>query len=60
MLQFRGSEGTMLDRLSLVEGKSEVVRVSDAARTLVLYRENEEVQRLPIRLDPDQRTILRP
>jgi hypothetical protein len=59
VLQFRGSEGTMLDRLYLVEGKSEVVRVSDTARTLVLYQGEEEVERVPIRLDPGQRTTVR-
>jgi hypothetical protein len=58
-LQFRGSEATMLDRLTLVEGKSEVVRVSDTARTLVLYQGEEEVERVPIRLDPGQRTTVR-
>lgn len=59
-LEFRGSGASMSPRLHLVEGKSEVVQVSDAARTLVLYRGEEEIERLPIRLDPDQRTILRP
>jgi RNA polymerase sigma factor (sigma-70 family) len=59
-LQFRGSGASMISPLYLVEGKSEVVRISDAARTLVLYQGEEEVERLPIRLEPGQRTVLRP
>jgi hypothetical protein len=35
-LQFRRPAATMVDRLFLDEGKSEVVRAYDAARTLVL------------------------
>ncbi len=59
-LQFRGGEGIMVPRIGIVEGKSDVVRVSETARTLVLYKEDREVLRVPIRLDPHQRTTIRP
>jgi hypothetical protein len=58
-LQFRGSGASMFPRLYFVEGKSEVVRISDAARTLVLYRGEEEIERLPLQLDSGRRTTLR-
>lgn len=59
-LELRGLGATMVERIYFDEGKSEVVRISDAARTLVLYRGSEEVQRFSLRLDPDQRTVFRP
>jgi hypothetical protein len=50
----------MQEGLPLRGGKSDVVRVSDTARTLVLTKGGDEVLRLPLRLDPDQRTVCRP
>ena len=59
-IQVRGVSASMEERLRLSGGKSEVVRMSVTAHTLVLYKGGAEVLRLPLRLDPDQRTVFRP
>ncbi|MSR61682.1 MAG: sigma-70 family RNA polymerase sigma factor [Planctomycetes bacterium] len=43
-----------------IQGKSEVVRVSQAAATLVLLKGGEEVARLPVALDPARLTVVGP
>lgn len=43
----------------LVKGKSPEIEVSDLAQTLVLYHDNEEVQRIPLKLQPGGLTVVR-
>ncbi len=55
-----GTRAWRRERAELVEDRSEVVSVSELARTLVLYLEDEEVSRQPLRLVPGELTIVRP
>ena len=55
-----GTRAWRRERAELVEDRSEVVSVSELARTFVLYLEDEEVSRQPLRLVPGELTILRP
>lgn len=60
-MRFGTGEMTAGERLSLDRnGRSDVVLLPDTARTLVLLRDQEEVLRIPVRLDPERRTVLRP
>ena len=36
------------------------VQAAETARTVVLYRDEQEVLRVPIQLDPTQHTLIRP
>jgi hypothetical protein len=47
-------------RQVLVDGKSKAVEVADTARTVVLFREGEEVLRIPLTLEPGTLNIVRP
>ena len=47
------------DSAQLVEGKTGVIQVLETARTLVLLKDEVEIQRKPLRLDPTQRTVER-
>ncbi len=42
------------------QGLTSVLSIKETAETLVLYRSGVEVLRRPLRLDPDQRTTVRP
>ncbi len=44
---------------TIEDGKTTVLRVAETARTLVLFKDQVEVLRRPLRLDPAQRTDLR-
>ena len=43
----------------LKEGASEVIHVNELAHTLVLYKDGEEVRRVPIKLVPGEIQVLR-
>ncbi len=45
---------------SILEGRSEVVEAEEKGRTVVLWKKGEEVARLPVRLDGQTTTIVRP
>lgn len=44
---------------AIADGKTTVLRVPETARTLILLKQDAEVLRRPLRLDPAQRTDLR-
>jgi RNA polymerase sigma factor (sigma-70 family) len=44
----------------LVNGRSRLLLVAETASTLVLLKDNREVARVAIRLEPGERTVLRP
>jgi protocatechuate 3,4-dioxygenase beta subunit len=46
--------------MPLIEGKTEVLVVSEEAATLVLRLNRNEVQRLPVRLDPSETNVVKP
>ena len=50
---------TMGTEAELVDGRSRLLLVAETAVTLVLYRGDEEVLRLPLELDPERRTVVR-
>lgn len=43
----------------LVNGRSEIIKTSERARTLVLFRDREEVLRVPLALTPGERNVIR-
>ena len=45
---------------SIVNGRSNVLWIKETARTLVLTKKGAEVLRLPVRLDPHERTTVTP
>ena len=47
-------------RIELDGGRSEVLRTSENAQTLVIYNGEEELLRMPLTLDPNELTIVRP
>jgi hypothetical protein len=60
LTEFQGGGSFSSDRMRLQEGKSSTLVASDDARTLVLYRNDAEVVRVPIELAPGELTVLRP
>lgn len=61
-LTIHESFGTFLamrERIALEGERSGVLSVKESARTLVLYRDGEELRRLPLALDPTELTIVR-
>jgi hypothetical protein len=60
LTEFQGGGSFSSDRMRLQEGKSSTLVASDDARTLVLYRDDAEVVRVPIELAPGELTVLRP
>ncbi len=58
--EFRGTSRFESFEHDIVRGRSNPLAVSDAARTLVLLQDGAEVRRLPIALQADQRTVVRP
>ena len=57
---FAASSTTETDSLELHDGRSDVMVVSEAARTLVLLLGDLEVQRLPVHLGADDVNVIRP
>ena len=57
--EFLGNGRRDTDRHPIVEGRTNTLAVGDRAATLVLYRAGSEVRRVPLRLTPDEPTILR-
>jgi len=47
-------------RIDLAQGRSEVLRTTEEARTLVLFDGDTEIVRMPLELDPDELTVVRP
>ena len=45
-------------REDLDEGRSRVVSVSEAAATLVLYQDGEELERIPLTLAPGEVNVI--
>ena len=56
--QANGSSSSPTQRLE--GGRCPVVSVSEAAETVLLLRGSEEVARIPVRLSPDEVTVIRP
>lgn len=48
-----------MSREDLEDGRSRVVSVSEAAATLVLYRDGEELERIPLTLAPGEVNVIR-
>ncbi|MEE8142320.1 MAG: sigma-70 family RNA polymerase sigma factor [Planctomycetota bacterium] len=48
------------ERSEIVEGSSAIMAVIDAAQTLALYKNGQEVKRLPVRLAPGEVNYIRP
>lgn len=59
-LIFDSNSITVHAELGLSRGRSEVALLAGSARTLVLEQAGAEVLRMPVHLDPAQRTVLRP
>lgn len=60
MTVFRGGGRSMMRHVALdAEGGSPVLEVSQRARTLVLYRDGQEVERLPLTLEDAEVTLVR-
>jgi protocatechuate 3,4-dioxygenase beta subunit len=57
---FRGNLAWSSATTNLAEGQSESVNASEAARTLVLYKEHVEVRRVDIQLRPGEANVLQP
>ena len=57
---FRGNLGWSSPRTSLASGQSETLTASEAARTLVLYKDGVEVRRVEIQLEPGDVNVLQP
>ena len=53
-----GGGTSSLYRQELVDGSSPVVSVGDDATTLVLYRGEEELEGVPLTLEPGQVTLV--
>lgn len=51
---------TLGPRGALADGRSGVVQVPESARTLALFQGQTELVRVPLQVDPTQRTVLRP
>ena len=51
---------SMGTQAAFVQGRSNVLWIKETARTLVLTKNGVEVLRLPVRLDPDERTTVTP
>ncbi len=48
------------ERIDLVEGRSQAVRVEEFARELLLYKDGEELRRVPVELVPGELNTVRP
>ena len=55
----RGWIETGKKRWEMVDGRSEILKTSELARTLVLFRGEEELLRAPLQLTPGELTVLR-
>jgi len=60
LLESFGAFMSQAERADVTEGKTSVIRVPESARTLILYLESVEVQRVALELDPLERTTVRP
>ncbi len=49
-----------MDLFPIQGGKSDLVRVSQAAATVVLMKSGQEVARVPVALDSARTTVVRP
>ena len=49
-----------MEKIRLVQGRSEAFSVSELAATLVLYARGEELRRLPVRLVRGELNTIRP
>jgi protocatechuate 3,4-dioxygenase beta subunit len=47
------------DRVSLFEGRSEVLSVPESVTTLILYKNGEEVREIPVLLEPGDVNVIR-
>jgi RNA polymerase sigma factor (sigma-70 family) len=56
---FHGSGAHASFDMPIRDGRSDVISVADTAATLVLYREEEEVARVPLNLSPGEPNLVR-
>lgn len=59
LLHFAGLAVWLTPREPIVEGRSEVLAAEEKGRTTVLWKEGEEVTRLPVRLNAQGVTVVR-
>jgi protocatechuate 3,4-dioxygenase beta subunit len=60
MVMSRGNIMWMPERVDVVDGKSETVGCAENGAMVVLYKEKQEVARIPVRLVPGEITTVRP
>lgn len=56
----RSAAFSMGERAFITDGRSGVIQAPETSRTLVLFKTDVEVLRLPLTLDPHQLTVVRP
>ncbi len=59
-LEYQGPMAMVDDPVPIELGRSPVVAVTEDARTVVLSKDQNEIQRLPVRLVPGELTVVRP
>ena len=60
LVLWEGPRASIRQSRTIQDGRSDILSVSDAGRTLVLRRAGEEIQRLPVALVPGEVTVVRP
>ncbi len=60
MMVSRGNMMWMPERVDIVDGKSEAVACAENGTTVVLYKDDKEISRLPVHLVPGEITNVRP
>ena len=60
LVLFEGPRASIGQSRKIQDGRSDILAVSEASRTLVLKKGGTEIQRLPVRLVPGEVTVVRP
>ena len=60
LVRWEGPLASIAQSRKITDGRSDILAVSEAGRTLVLKKEGKEVQRIPVRLAPGELTVVRP
>jgi hypothetical protein len=60
LVLWEGPRASIGQSRRIQEGRSDILAVSDASRTLVLKKDGNEVQRIAVRLVPGELTVVRP
>jgi hypothetical protein len=60
MVMSRGNMMWFPEKVEIVDGKSEAVACAENGATIVLYKDDKEIARLPVHLVPGQVTTVRP